>query len=73
MLEQTEGQEDGQTLFYWTLLATATDPTSTTAVEWHLQVKDTEYDVRLIENYCITISMQKAAHFINSFLRYNRF
>ena len=33
--------------------------TRATAVEWHLKVKDIEYDVGLIKNYCITVSMQK--------------
>ena len=34
-------------------------PTSTTAVDWHLKVKDIEYDVGLTKNNCITVSMQK--------------
>ena len=32
---------------------------STTAIDWHLKVKDREQDVGLTKNYCITISMQK--------------
>ena len=38
---------DRQTLFYRAVLATMVGPTSTTAVDWHLKVKDTEYDVGL--------------------------
>ena len=41
------------------LPATAQDPTSTTAVDWHLKVEDKEYNVGLTKNYCITVSMQK--------------
>ena len=33
--------------------------TSTTAVDWHLKVKDKKCDVGLTKNYCITVSMQK--------------
>ena len=66
-------QQDGRTLFHTTLLAVAGDPTSTTAVDWHLKVKDIiEYDVGLTKNYCITVSMKKSAQFINSFLGYSR-
>ena len=61
-----------QTLFYRAVLATMVGPTSTTAVDWHLKVRDTENDVGL-PNYCITICMQKPAQFVNSFLRYSRF
>ena len=52
-------RKDGQSLFYRTLLATAGGPKSTTAVDWHLKVKDTEYDADLTKNYCITTSMQE--------------
>ena len=34
------GQRDGQALFHMILLATASGLTSTTAVDWHLKVKD---------------------------------
>ena len=54
-----EGQKDGQALFYSTLSATISGPASTTAAEWHLQVKDTEYDIGLTKNYCITSSIKK--------------
>ena len=46
----SEGQQVGQTLFYWTLPSTAKGPTSTTPVKWHLKVKDTDYDVSLTKN-----------------------
>ena len=55
------GWKDGQTLFHGTLLVTAGGRTSTTAVEWHLKVKNIEYDVGPTKNYCITISMQKVS------------
>ena len=51
--------KDGETLFHRTLSATVVDLTSTTAVDWHLKVKDIEYNVNLTKNYCITVSMQK--------------
>ena len=35
----------------------------TTAVDWHLKIKDTEYDVALTKNYCITVSIQKISSF----------
>ena len=47
------------TTFHRTILATARVSTSTTAVDWHLKVKDIEYNVGLIKYYCITVSMQK--------------
>ena len=53
------GDKDGQTLFYRILPATAMGLTSKTAVNWHLKVKDTEYNVGLTRSYCITVSMQK--------------
>ena len=56
---QMSGGKDGKTLFHRILPATAWDLTSTTAVDWHLNVKDTEYVVGLTKTYCITISMQK--------------
>ena len=57
--QQTAGWKDGQTLFHRTLSATARGPTSTTAVDWHLKVKDIVYDVGLTKNYCLTVSIQK--------------
>ena len=56
---QTVGWKDGQTLFHMTLSATARGPTSTTAVDRHLKVKDIEYDVGISKNYCLIVSMQK--------------
>ena len=53
------GGKDGQTLFHRIFPATAREITSTTAVEWHLKVKDKKCDVGLTKNYCITVSMQK--------------
>ena len=50
---------DRQTLHYRTVPATARGPTSKTAVDWHLKVKDIEYDVGLTKNYCLTVIMQK--------------
>ena len=53
------GQKDRQTLFHRTLPATTGGPTRTTPVDWHLKVKDIEYDLNLTKNYCITVNMQK--------------
>ena len=44
---------------------------SRTAVEPHA-FKVKEYDISLTKNYCITINIQKASQFINSFLRYSK-
>ena len=33
--------------------------TSKTAANWHLKVKDKEYNVGLTKSYCIAVSMQK--------------
>ena len=52
------GQKNGQTLFHRIFLATTEGVTSTTALDWHLKVKDTEYDVGLKKNYCIKVSPQ---------------
>ena len=56
---QMSGGKDGQTLFHRILPATARGLTSKTAVNWHLKVKDIEYNVGLTKSYCITVSMQK--------------
>ena len=53
------GGMDGQTLFHGILPATARGLASKTAINWHLKVKNTEYNVGLTKNYCITVSMQK--------------
>ena len=53
------GWKDIQTLLHRILPATTRGLTSTTAVDWHLKVKDKEYGVGLTKNYCITVSMQK--------------
>ena len=48
---QMPGRIDGRTLFHRIFLATARGLTSTTAVDWYLEVKDIEYDVDLTKNY----------------------
>ena len=53
------GSKDGQTLFHGILPATARGVASKTAINWHLKVKDIEYNVGLTKIYCITVSMQK--------------
>ena len=53
------GGKDGQTLFHGILPATARGLASKTAINWHLKVKNIEYNVGLTNNYCITVSMQK--------------
>ena len=55
--QQTAGWKHGQTLFCGTLPTTASGLTSTTAVDYHLKVKDIEYDVGLTKNYCLTINI----------------
>ena len=55
------GSKDGQTLFYGILPATARGLASETAINWHLKVKNIEYNVGLPNNYCITVSMQKVS------------
>ena len=56
---QMSGSKDGQILFHGILLATARGLASKTAINWHLKVKDIEYNFGLTKNYCITVSMQK--------------
>ena len=51
--------KNGQTLFHRTIPSSADGPTSTTAVNRHLKIKDLECDVDLTKNYCITVSMRK--------------
>ena len=53
------GGKDWHTLFHRIPPATARVLTSTTAVYWHLKVKNKIYDVGLIKNYSIKVSMQK--------------
>ena len=53
------GGKDGQTLFHRIYPATAMGLTSKTAVNWHLKVKDIEYNDGLTKSYYITLSMQK--------------
>ena len=63
------GGKDGQTLFHGILPATAWALASKTAVNWHLKVKDIEYNVGLSKNYCITVSMQKSSSIHKLILR----
>ena len=58
---QISGGKDGQTLFHGILPATARGLASKTAINWHLKVKNIEYNVGLTNNYYITVSMQKAS------------
>ena len=53
------GSKDGQTLFHGILPATARGVASKTEINWHLKVKDIEYNVGLTKIYYITVSMQK--------------
>ena len=58
---QISGGKDGQTLFHGILPATARGLASKTAINWHLKVKNIEYNVGLTNNYCITVSMQNVS------------
>ena len=58
-VSSTMAKSREQTLFHRILPATAGELTSTTAVDWHLKVKDKKCDVGLTKNYCITVSLQK--------------
>ena len=53
------GGKDRQTLFHGILSATTMGLTSKTTVNWHLKVKDIEYNAGLPKSCCITVSMQK--------------
>ena len=55
------GGKDGQTLFQRILPATARGLTSTTAIDWHLKVKNKKCNVGLIKDYYITVSMQNSS------------
>ena len=59
MPRQTAGQKGGQTLFHRANVTAARSPTSTLAVDWHLKIKDIEYNVVPTKNYCFTVSMQR--------------
>ena len=54
-------RKDRDIIFYRTILATAGGSTSATAVDWHLKIKDTGYNVCLTKNHSITVSMQKVS------------
>ena len=54
------GGKDGLTLIHRILIQLPPGVlTSKTAVNWHLKVKDIEYNVGLTKTFCITVSMQK--------------
>ena len=59
------GQKNGRTLFHRILSATAMGLISTTVVEWHLKVKDTDYDVSLTKK--ILYHSQDAKNQLNSY------
>ena len=59
------GGKDRQTLFHKTLPAAAIGLTGKNAVNWHLKVKDIEYNVDLTKSYCITVRMQKISFIHN--------
>ena len=64
------GGKDGEILFHWILPATTRGLSNKTAVNWHLKVKDIEYNVGLTKNYCIIVTMQKISsiHKLNQIL-----
>ena len=64
----TAQRMDGQTLFHKTVSATPRGPTNTIAVDWHLKVRDTEYDVCLMKNYCITVTIKNIISIIKLIL-----
>ena len=64
---QTAGRKDGESLFHRILLANAGGLTSTTAVDWHLEVKDIDYDIGLKKN----IVSQSACKKISSIHTYS--
>ena len=51
------GQKDRQNLFK----ATTRGLTSTNEVDWHLQIKDSEYNIGITKNYCISVCMKKVS------------
>ena len=67
---QPTGWKHGKTLFHRTLLTTAGGPTSTTAVDWHLKVKDIKQDVGQPKLIASQSAYTKSAQFTHSFLTY---
>ena len=69
--------EGGQTLFHRTLLATARKNRRfqqiKLQVDWHLKVKDIEYNVDKNKTYCLTVSMQEIISIHKVLFRYSRF
>ena len=56
---QMSGSKDEQILFHGIRLATARSLASKAAINWHLKVKNIEYNVGLTNNYSIIVSMKK--------------
>ena len=54
-----DSKTEERTLFHRILPATTRGLANTTAVDWHLKVKNIEYNDGLTKNCCITFSMQK--------------
>ena len=67
--KQPNRQQDGRSLFHGTHAATARGLTSLTTVDWHLKVKDIEYDVHLTKLYCLTARCKKSVEFTYSFFK----
>ena len=65
------GGMDGQTLFHGILPATTRGLASKTEINWHLKVKDVEYNVGLLPNIIASqSSCKKLAQSINLFSRF---
>ena len=58
---QMSGSKDERILFHGIRLATARGLASKAAINWHLKVKNIEYNVGLTNNYSITVSMKKVS------------
>ena len=66
---ETAAQKDKQALFNMIFLVTTRCSASTTAVEWHLKVKDMGHDVSMTKIIGSQSAYKKSAQFTNSFLR----
>ena len=74
----TNGRTEGWADLHRILPTTARGLRSTTAVVWHLKVKEIEYDIVLTKiiaskSACTTKKQKKQTQFIHLFLRYYRF
>ena len=60
-INPTDSRMEGRTdPISWNPFGYSRGLTSTIVVDWHLKIKDIEYDVGLTKNYCSTfVSMQK--------------